>query len=219
MYIKRKAIGIFFVSVLLLAISGGQFYINAEEGRQGGHGNDAGHKEPPVRSAEKLSEHPLPEITTPKPPFSEGIFPCTSCHAGLEPNAQRRELGFHTDIVLVHSTKQRWCLDCHDAQDRDMLRLANGEHVPFTKSYMLCGQCHGPTFNEWKAGVHGKRTGSWEGKKEYRLCVHCHNPHSPRYKPLKPSPMPARPQDINKVLDTVGVTIENQTIYIPVYKK
>jgi len=42
--------------------------------------------------------------------------------------------------------------------------------IPFTESYYLCGQCHGDIFRDWKAGVHGKRTGMWNGKKEYVLC-------------------------------------------------
>jgi hypothetical protein len=55
--------------------------------------------------------------------------------------------------------------------DRDVLRLANGDLVSFEESYNLCGQCHGTIFRDWKAGIHGKRTGEWNGKKQYRLCV------------------------------------------------
>ena len=44
--------------------------------------------------------------------------------------------------------------------------------------------------------MHGKRTGYWNGKKQYRLCVHCHNPHQPRFKPLVPLPPPVRPVDM-----------------------
>jgi hypothetical protein len=45
-------------------------------------------------------------------------------------------------------------------------------------------------------GIHGKRTGSWNGAKQYLLCVHCHNPHSPHFAPLKPMPPPTRPENI-----------------------
>jgi mono/diheme cytochrome c family protein len=131
------------------------------------------------------------------PPFSEGIFPCSDCHEDLEPNAQRRVLeDEHTDIELTHAAGQRWCLDCHDTENRDVLRLANGEKVPFTESYRLCGQCHGDKYRDWRAGTHGKRTGMWDGQKQYLLCAHCHNPHSPRFNPLIPLPPPARPEDI-----------------------
>lgn len=137
------------------------------------------------------------EIEVPPPPFSEGIFPCSECHKDLEVNMQRRELTMmHDDIQLNHGPKTRWCFDCHNPQDRDKLRLSSGETIPFEKSYLLCGQCHGDKFRDWKAGVHGKRTGEWNGKKEYLLCAHCHNPHSPKFKPIKPLPPPVPPKDI-----------------------
>jgi hypothetical protein len=44
--------------------------------------------------------------------------------------------------------------------------------------------------------VHGKRTGYWNGQKQYLLCVNCHNPHSPHFKPIKPKPAPVPPRDI-----------------------
>ncbi len=129
------------------------------------------------------------------PPFSEGIFPCSDCHADQKTNPKRRELTEeHTGIRLHHAEAVRWCLDCHDADDRDKLRLQNGDRIDFTESHRLCGQCHGPTYRDWKAGVHGKRTGFWNGRKEYLLCAHCHNPHDPRFKPLKPEPPPPLPE-------------------------
>ena len=71
----------------------------------------------------------------------------------------------HDDIVLKHDEEHRWCLDCHDATDRDWLHLASGERVGFDESYRLCGQCHGEKLRDWKAGVHGRRTGEWNGRK------------------------------------------------------
>ena len=79
---------------------------------------------------------------------------------------------------------------------RDSLKLASGKLLSFKESYKLCGQCHGEKLRDWKVGVHGKRTGYWNGKKEYLLCVHCHSPHSPRFKPLSPEPPPVRQEDI-----------------------
>ena len=131
----------------------------------------------------------------PPPPFTEGIFPCMNCHEGLPPNPERRQLeGMHSDIVLHHGEESRWCLDCHDKDDRNSLRLASGQTLPFTESYRLCGQCHGTQFRDWKSGIHGKRTGYWNGSKRYLLCVNCHNPHSPHFAPLQPLPPPVRPQ-------------------------
>jgi hypothetical protein len=129
------------------------------------------------------------------PPFSDGVFPCMDCHGDLEANPRRRVLkDAHAEIILKHDEEHRWCLDCHDLKDRDQLRLASGELVPFTESYRLCGQCHGPQYRDWKSGIHGKRTGFWNGSKRYLLCVNCHWPHAPHFASLKPLPPPVRPQ-------------------------
>jgi hypothetical protein len=141
----------------------------------------------------------VPQFPVPKPPFSPGIFPCSDCHKEMKPNPVRRKLTEeHTNIVLNHAQGQRWCLDCHDTYDRDKLHLVNGQRISFEESYRLCGQCHGDKYRDWKVGVHGKRTGMWNGEKQYLLCVHCHNPHDPAFKPLKPMPPPVRPENIRK---------------------
>ncbi len=133
------------------------------------------------------------------PPFSEGIFPCTQCH-DKPGDPTRRTLAFHDEVQerFSHDAEHRWCLDCHDNRNRDVLHLSSGEQVPFTESYRLCGQCHGDKFRDWRAGVHGKRIGHWNGTKTYFLCVHCHNPHAPRFKPLKPEPRPVRPEEMRR---------------------
>ena len=127
--------------------------------------------------------------------FSSDVFPCSECHEDMEVNETRRELDFHEDIVLNHAEAQRWCLDCHNPDNRDKLRLMNGEKVGFENSYRLCGQCHGTIYRDWKAGIHGKRIGRWDGQKEYFLCTYCHNPHSPRFKKLSPMPAPVKPEE------------------------
>jgi len=115
---------------------------------------------------------------------------CKTCHKEIrEPK--------HKNIVLHHAENQRGCLDCHDPDNRDVLRLANGQPVSFAESYLLCGQCHGTKLRDWKEGLHGKRTGMWDGDREYFLCVHCHrNPHAPHFPPMEPVPPPLRPEDI-----------------------
>jgi hypothetical protein len=157
------------------------------------------------------------EVQATTPPFTDGIFPCSGCHDGKERvNTARRELGFHDEqqSVFDHDSEHRWCLDCHDAQKRDQLHLTNGALVPFTESYRLCGQCHGDKLRDWRAGVHGKRIGNWDGRKTYFLCVNCHNPHTPLFKgeketvvdgkkvvmptleKIKPEPRPRRPEEM-----------------------
>jgi len=147
-----------------------------------------------VRSASDRDEPGV--FRVPPPPFSnEDIYPCSGCHGDMEVNLERRELeDFHEDIQLDHGPKDRWCFDCHNPDDRDHLRLANGTLIGFDESYRLCGQCHGTIFRDWREGIHGRREGYWNGAKSYLLCAHCHNPHAPHYQPIKPLPPPVRPQ-------------------------
>ncbi|TAL68532.1 MAG: hypothetical protein EPN88_07055 [Bacteroidetes bacterium] len=149
--------------------------------------------------ADSVKTQKAEEYAVEAPPFSDGIFPCTDCHANFAPNPVRRTLvDWHDDISAMfnHDSENRWCLDCHDLKNRNYLRLASGKLLDFKESYKLCGQCHGEKFRDWKVGVHGKRTGEWNGKKEYLLCVHCHNPHSPKFQELTPDPPPIRQEDI-----------------------
>ncbi len=128
--------------------------------------------------------------------YQSPLFPCSSCHAYMKTNPEKRQLKFHEDIpVLPHAPRVLWCLNCHDPDNRDKLRLINGERIDFKDLYRLCGQCHGSIFRDWSAGVHGKRVGYWSGKKRYFLCTYCHNPHSPLFKQLKPKPPPIKPEN------------------------
>jgi hypothetical protein len=147
-----------------------------------------------VKPAGKISNAVHEEIAVAPPPFTEGIFPCNDCHKFQKPNPLRRTLTWHEDITEIfnHDSQNRWCLDCHDLRQRDSLRLASGQLLDFKESYKLCGQCHGDKLRDWKVGVHGRRTGYWNGKKQYFLCVSCHNPHSPRFKQVKPESPPFR---------------------------
>ena len=96
--------------------------------------------------------------------------------------------------MLEHGTL--WCLDCHLAEDRDRLHLANGAPVEFPDSWKLCTQCHGGKLEDWQAGVHGKQSGAWHGDREYVTCVVCHNPHQPKFAAREPRPAPKRPEEI-----------------------
>jgi hypothetical protein len=127
--------------------------------------------------------------------FSSELFPCSTCHEGVKTVIRKRELAFHGEIkIRGHGEPERWCLDCHSTENRDQLVLINSERIDFKDSHRLCGQCHGNIFQDWKAGIHGKRIGYWDGPKKYFLCTYCHNPHSPRFKPLAPEPPPLRPE-------------------------
>lgn len=150
----------------------------------------------PVRSdpAAEAEHYPVP-----LPPFSKGVFPCTRCHDRPDDfNLTKRNLtAEHTNIKLVHGPREQWCYGCHNPTGRDQLRLAGGRLIRFEESYELCGQCHGTKLRDWRKGIHGRRTGCWNGSKEYRLCVHCHNPHAPKFKPLEPKPAPTPPAEMH----------------------
>jgi hypothetical protein len=144
--------------------------------------------------AEAAQSDQVGGFNVPPAPFSEdGIFPCSDCHADMDVDTEPRELGFHEEIQINHGPKERWCLDCHNPDDRDHLRLVNGSLVGFDESYKLCGQCHGTIFRDWREGIHGRRRGYWNGAKSYLLCAHCHNPHAPAFRPIEPMPPPVRP--------------------------
>ena len=138
-------------------------------------------------------------IQVPPPPFSPDMFPCSECHKDLNTDPKPRTLTqAHEEIVLGHGGENRWCYDCHNPDDRDKLRMANGTVVEFAESYRLCGQCHGEIYRDWRDGIHGRRVGYWDGTKRYLLCAHCHNPHRPRFQALAPLPPPVRPDFLRK---------------------
>ncbi len=110
-------------------------------------------------------------------------------------NFKRREdLLVHTNIRLNHGGVRLWCLDCHSPDNRNyLLPLSDGKNIEFEQSYLLCGKCHGTIYRDWRDGIHGKRTGYWNGSKDYYLCVTCHDPHSPKFRPIAPMPPPKKP--------------------------
>ncbi|UCE86412.1 MAG: hypothetical protein JSU66_01330 [Deltaproteobacteria bacterium] len=141
-----------------------------------------------------LPPEPQPVLMSAPPP-DEDYYPCSDCHELEDRNPQPRELeDEHDDLELAHG--DLWCLSCHDLADSDSLKLSDETLVGFDESWRLCTQCHGNKLAEWRAGVHGKRTGYWWGPKEYRTCIVCHNPHSPAWKPIEPLPPPRPPQQI-----------------------
>jgi len=210
---KNKPLTLLFCALLLPAIGTTGWLASArfsfaerEVQKEPVSGEEAGNRE---ASKADSPQDASQEIQVPPPPFSEGIFPCMDCHADLEPNPNRRKLeDFHEDIILRHDEKNRWCLDCHDERDRNRLRLASGKTIPFEESYRLCGQCHGPNLRDWKAGVHGKRTGRWDGKsRRYLLCVHCHNPHHPKFPLIQAMPTPIPPDKLVESLSKPYVPV------------
>lgn len=140
--------------------------------------------------------------------LSENKNICIKCHYGK-----------HEKIVVAwdkskHSRKKVFCVKCHGGNpDGTTLKEAKGEKTTnfiHIKESMLkasgdvvkelafdyCGQCHGDKYRDWEAGIHGKRTGFWNGEKEYWVCIRCHDPHNPKFKKRVPRPRPLRPEEL-----------------------
>ena len=108
----------------------------------------------------------------------------------------------HSDIVMGHGTHGRNnnCFNCHDDSNLLQLQPRDGRALKFEQSTMLCGSCHGPTYRDWEAGMHGRTSGYWNRTKEgadkgdfdgpfkKQDCVNCHNPHSPKFPGRQPAP-------------------------------
>lgn len=117
---------------------------------------------------------------------------CATCHTTLPRN---RELGqgnavpaeFHRNLKFSHG--DRSCLSCHNGDNYDTLRLADGRSIPFGDAQQLCAQCHGPQTRDYLNGTHGGMTGYWDlsrGGRERNTCTDCHDPHAPAYPVVQP---------------------------------
>lgn len=129
-------------------------------------------------------------------------FDCYACHERKKPPVLRYDAKQnliippeHSDIVMGHGEHGRNnnCFNCHDETNLEQLQTRDGRVVKFQDSPQLCGSCHGPTFEDWEAGAHGRISGYWDrklGPFTRQACVNCHNPHSPKFPGRKPAPGP-----------------------------
>ncbi len=94
--------------------------------------------------------------------------------------------------MLDHGLNDR-CLNCHDHENRDRLRLHGTKTIGFDDVQELCAKCHGPTFRDWELGIHGRTNGYWDeasGEARKLLCTECHDPHAPAFPDIAPLPGP-----------------------------
>ncbi len=117
---------------------------------------------------------------------------CSTCHATREPNFNNKTVGdldeFHGSLDLAHGTIS--CLSCHNSNDYDSLKLADGSRVEFTDVMTLCSQCHGQQAKDYEHGTHGGFNGHWDltrGPRVKNNCVDCHNPHTPQFPKMQPT--------------------------------
>lgn len=104
----------------------------------------------------------------------------------------------HKHPGLLHGRNNRndHCFNCHDPDNLKQLRTIDGRSLKFEQSTLLCAGCHGPTFRDWEAGIHGRTTGFWDGRlgpTQRKDCASCHDPHAPSFPSLKPGPRPQSP--------------------------
>jgi len=120
---------------------------------------------------------------------------CSTCHTldiDKTPAEYPGELeDFHTGMKFTHGTLT--CNSCHNPDDRNTLRAANGKVVEFADTMELCGQCHGPKLRDYHRGAHGGMNGYWDldqGPRTRNNCVNCHDPHAPVFPKMMPAPPP-----------------------------
>jgi hypothetical protein len=129
-------------------------------------------------------------------------FDCYGCHEKGKPPPLRFDADHnlvipkeHSDIVMGHGRHNRnnICFNCHDESNLDLLQTRDGRELKLAESTPLCGSCHGPTYRDWEAGVHGRTSGYWDQKSgpiDRKACVSCHDPHAPPFPAREPAPGP-----------------------------
>jgi len=131
-------------------------------------------------------------------------FDCYGCHEKGKPPPLRFDTNQnliipkeHSNIVMGHGRHNRNnnCFNCHDEANLERFQTRDGRELKFADSTELCGSCHGPTYRDWEAGVHGRTSGFWNlqvGEHTRVGCASCHNPHSPKFPGRAPAPGPHR---------------------------
>jgi hypothetical protein len=118
-------------------------------------------------------------------------YNCMECHKLIPARWHYdRPMAEHQDIRLEHGNN-RFCLNCHHPTNRNAFVDYDGSEIAQRDVVLLCGKCHGPTYRDWEAGVHGRANGYWDtqkGPKTKLRCIQCHDPHQPAFKPMPPLP-------------------------------
>lgn len=115
---------------------------------------------------------------------------CATCHTTRTPAPTRNTEDldeFHQGLVMKHGDLS--CLSCHNSDNYDTLKLADGTEVGFENVMQLCAQCHGPQSRDYHNGSHGGMNGYWDlsrGPRQRNACTVCHDAHAPAYPQLMP---------------------------------
>jgi hypothetical protein len=149
----------------------------------------------PVAVSSAEIDWPLRELMADPPTIQVAGFTkkCTECHSLFTSNPETPlRLNQHRNIVQAHGMNDR-CFNCHDNLDRGRLVLSGGATIGFADAPRLCAGCHGTTYRDWQAGMHGRTVGSWDpaSPQHTRLtCTECHDPHAPAFDPMMALPGP-----------------------------
>ncbi|MCC7335563.1 MAG: hypothetical protein IT422_10715 [Pirellulaceae bacterium] len=111
---------------------------------------------------------------------------CATCHSVRPPNFDNQTAQsldeFHQGLQFNHG--QLSCYSCHNPENADELRLADGTAVEYADVMTLCTQCHSKQAESFAHGAHGGMNGFWDlsrGPQTKNNCIDCHDPHAPNY--------------------------------------
>ncbi|HRP62273.1 MAG TPA: cytochrome c3 family protein [Phycisphaerales bacterium] len=117
---------------------------------------------------------------------------CMSCHTTQAPNFATRSgdelLHFHQGLHFAHGGLS--CLSCHNPENYNTLRLADGSTLEYPNVMNLCAQCHTKQANDYAHGAHGGMNGYWDlsrGPRTRLNCIDCHDPHAPAFPHMRPT--------------------------------
>jgi hypothetical protein len=127
---------------------------------------------------------------------------CYACHERNKPPQVKLDTNGnvllpkeHEDLVMRHGRNNlnNHCFNCHDSEKLDQLKTRDGKRLTWEQTTKLCASCHGPTYRDWEAGIHGRPSGYWDrklGPQTKVECASCHHPHSPAFPAQNPAPAP-----------------------------
>ena len=172
---------------MLAAPPGPEFEQSSDAGLESAGGEPAG-GEPHAFAVQirRPTGPPLVELASGDPLGRVGQVACSTCHSVRKPNLENRDSSsldeFHQGLKVGHGKLA--CYACHNPDDADSLRSADGSKISYQDVMQLCSQCHGPQATSFAHGAHGGMIGFWDlsqGPQIKNNCIDCHDPHSPSF--------------------------------------